>query len=145
MEQTVGERIAELMRKNRMSQKELAISAGISQANISYYVNGSRTPNAANLVNIAKALHTTADCLLGGEAAGDPGSAFYQAKKTAAAYAGAWTPEQKTELAGLLFGRDAWDDRDLAFYQMKSAAIGYARIWTEEQKAELAGALFAER
>lgn len=145
MEQTVGQRILDLLQKKGMSKKELAITAGISQATISYYTNGERIPNGPNLVDLARALHTTTDYLLGHESAGDPASAFYQTKSAVTGFSGEWTPEQKAELASLLFGGETVEEPDLAFCQAKSAAIGYGEIWTLEQKAELAGALFAER
>ena len=60
-----SERISELMKNNRLSQKELAAKAGVTESAISYYVKGERTPRSDVLTRIAKALGTTTDYLLG--------------------------------------------------------------------------------
>lgn len=60
-----SERISELMKSNGLSQKELAIKAGVTESAMSYYVNGDRTPRSDVLTRIAKALGTTTDYLLG--------------------------------------------------------------------------------
>lgn len=60
-----SERISELMKNNRLSQKELAAKAGVTESAISYYVKGERTPRSDVLTRLAKALGTTTDYLLG--------------------------------------------------------------------------------
>lgn len=60
-----SERISELMKNNRLSQKELSAKAGVTESAMSYYVNGERTPRSDVLTRIAKALGTTTDYLLG--------------------------------------------------------------------------------
>lgn len=52
----IGENIRDLMGDWNMSQKELADRTGISEATISYYINGERMPSVKNLVNIAYVL-----------------------------------------------------------------------------------------
>ncbi len=60
-----SERISELMKSNRLSQKDLAAKAGVTESAMSYYVKGERTPRSDVLTRIAKALGTTTDYLLG--------------------------------------------------------------------------------
>ncbi len=60
-----SERISELMKNNRLSQKELAAKAGVTESAMSYYVKGERTPRSDVLTRLAKALGTTTDYLLG--------------------------------------------------------------------------------
>lgn len=60
-----SERISELMKINRLSQKELAAKVGVTESAMSYYVKGERTPRSDVLSRIAKTLGTTTDYLLG--------------------------------------------------------------------------------
>ncbi len=60
-----SERISELMKRYRLTQKELAVKAGVTESAMSYYVKGERTPRSDVLTRIAKALNTTTDYLLG--------------------------------------------------------------------------------
>lgn len=60
-----SERMSELMKSNGLSQKELAIKAGVTESAMSYYAKGERTPRSDVLTRIAKALGTTTDYLLG--------------------------------------------------------------------------------
>ena len=53
------------MKRNGFSQKELAHKVGVTEAAMSYYVRGDRTPRSDVLTRIAKALNTTTDYLLG--------------------------------------------------------------------------------
>ena len=53
------------MKRNGLSQKELARKVGVTEAAMSYYVRGDRTPRSDVLTRIAKALNTTTDYLLG--------------------------------------------------------------------------------
>ena len=61
----IGERILELLTRMRMSQKDLSVKTGLTEVSISRYIKGSRVPNGYTIVEIAKALHTTTDYLLG--------------------------------------------------------------------------------
>ena len=63
--QETGERIAALLKKSGMTQKELASRAGATEAAISKYIKGEREPRAEILANIATVLHTTSEQLLG--------------------------------------------------------------------------------
>lgn len=57
-----------------MSQQEIAVALGLSQASISDYERGRRRPNLATLQTLARMLGVSADWLLAGEgvAAGSP-------------------------------------------------------------------------
>ena len=59
------ERVRSLMKEKNMSQKELAEKAGITEASMSKYLSGERTPRVDVIVNLANALETTTDYLLG--------------------------------------------------------------------------------
>lgn len=60
-----SERLIALMQQNRITQKELAQKAGVTESAMSYYVKGDRTPRSDVLTRIAKALGSTTDYLLG--------------------------------------------------------------------------------
>lgn len=64
-----SDRIASLMLKQKITQKELAEKAGVTESAMSYYVKGDRTPRSDVLSRIAKALNTTTDYLLGNKVA----------------------------------------------------------------------------
>lgn len=61
------ERVRSLMKEKNMSQKELAEKAGITEASMSKYLSGERTPRVDVIVNLANALETTTDYLLGND------------------------------------------------------------------------------
>jgi len=63
----IGDRIATLMRDAKLSQKELAIMAGVTEAALSRYINNERQPRVEILANIATALNTTSDYLINGK------------------------------------------------------------------------------
>lgn len=54
-----------LMRQQVITQKELAGMAGVTEAAMSRYLSGERQPKAETLSNMATALHTTSNELLG--------------------------------------------------------------------------------
>lgn len=63
---TIGERIAKLMKNEKLTQKELATMAGVTESTLSRYINDERRPKAEVLANIATALNTTSDYLVNG-------------------------------------------------------------------------------
>ena len=65
MGKDLGLRIAESLQKKGMTQKELSERIGVTEAVISRYISGDREPKPEMLANIATALHTTSDFLLG--------------------------------------------------------------------------------
>jgi len=66
MTNLMGEKLRMLILERGVSQKELAQKAGVTEAAISHYINGDRSPRGAILLNIANALGTTTDFLLSG-------------------------------------------------------------------------------
>lgn len=64
------EKVKRLMKDKDLTQKELSIKANITEASMSKYLSGERTPRIDAIVNIAKALETTTDYLLGNDLLG---------------------------------------------------------------------------
>ncbi len=60
-------RIKMLMDEKRLTQKELANLSGITEASMSKYLSGERTPRIDVIVNIANALGVTTDELIGND------------------------------------------------------------------------------
>ena len=65
MGKDLGQRITEALKKVNWTQKELAERVGLTEAVISRYVSGDREPKPETIANIATALNTTSDYLLG--------------------------------------------------------------------------------
>ena len=61
----LGERIRALLSKQRMTQRQLAEKVGATESAVSKYLKGEREPRAEVLANIATALGTTSEYLLG--------------------------------------------------------------------------------
>jgi len=61
----INERINKLRLEKNYSQKELANLCHITEASMSKYLNGAREPRIDVVVNIARALDTTTDYLMG--------------------------------------------------------------------------------
>ena len=61
----IGNRIEKALEKNNISQRELANRIGVDESIVSRIISGDRAPKAEVLANIATALHTTSDYLLG--------------------------------------------------------------------------------
>lgn len=59
-------RLEELLKAQRMTQKELAEKSGVTEAAISHYLKGDRTPRSSVLSRIAIVLNTTSDYLMEG-------------------------------------------------------------------------------
>lgn len=62
-----SERVSLLISQKGISQKDLAIKAGVTESAMSYYVKGERIPRGEVLSRIAKALGTSTDYLLGND------------------------------------------------------------------------------
>lgn len=65
MGENIGERILRLRIKNEMKQKELADKVGITEATLSRYENGLRSPKGEIVSKLAEALGVSSDYLLG--------------------------------------------------------------------------------
>lgn len=101
----IGFRISELLKKNRIKQKELAESIGLTEATISRYKKGSRVPNGKNITKIASALHTTTDYLLYGQnkKEDDFYISYFQVANAIKRHAKTWSAKQKTDIVMALF------------------------------------------
>jgi len=60
-----GRRLAALLERKRMTQRDLAIITGLTEAAVSRYVSGAREPRAVTVAKIAKTLDVTPQELLG--------------------------------------------------------------------------------
>lgn len=103
MKNNLGERISELLKKNGLSQRELAELVGVTEVSMSRYIKGDRVPKGPIIANIAVALHTTSDYLLGQEAEEDSELAYYQTQRAIARNASKWSQKQKADLVNALF------------------------------------------
>jgi len=65
MSLSFGQQVVYHRKKAELSQKDLAALAGISSAALSQYEKGKREPNLLVITNLARALNTTIDALLG--------------------------------------------------------------------------------
>lgn len=99
---TLGVRVTELLREQRITQKQLAELIGVTEATVSRYMNGERTPKSSILSNMATALHTTTDYLLGNEEDGDIETDFPKIKRLIARNSKQMSMEQRKELVNAL-------------------------------------------
>ena len=106
MSKELGRRLSEEIKRNEITQRELAVRIGVTEAVISRYVSGERDPKPEVLANMATALHTTSDYLLGIEADGSIDKDYPQIKRLLARNATAMTDSQKKELLSVLFNMD---------------------------------------
>lgn len=70
----LNDKIKMLMKAQNLTQKELALKANITEASMSKYISGDRTPRLDVVVKIAKALDVSVDDLA--ETKGNHGNAF---------------------------------------------------------------------
>lgn len=59
-----GDNLVSLLQETRMSQRELADAAGLSEATISYYIHKRKIPSLKAIINIAYAFSITVDELI---------------------------------------------------------------------------------
>lgn len=59
-----GINLMEMIDEAKMTQRELADAAGLSEAAVSNYIRGRRMPGAKSLVNLADALNCSVDELV---------------------------------------------------------------------------------
>ena len=103
----IGERITGLLREQGKTQRALAEQVGTTEVSISRYIKGNRVPKGSVLVNIAKALHTTTDYLLGNEQdSNDPDLEYNYTQRAIARNANRWSKKQKLDLVNALFEND---------------------------------------
>lgn len=103
MGKELGQRILNAIRMNGISQKELASIVGVTEGVISRYVSGEREPKPDMIANIATALHTTSDYLLGIE---KDDFDYPRIRRMIARNASSMTESEKKELINALFGEE---------------------------------------
>ena len=104
------ERFTKLLNESRYSKKQIAELCHTTEASLSRYVNGERMPKPEILANLATALHTTTDYLLGKQ---DSFSDYAEIKALIARSKDFYTDEQKKELSEILLEiTDRLDSRE---------------------------------
>ncbi|MGI6033434.1 MAG: helix-turn-helix domain-containing protein [Coriobacteriales bacterium] len=105
-----GGRIADLLKANGMSQRELAMRVGATESAISKYIKGEREPRAELLANIATVLKTTSEALLGMNDGIE--TTFGTVKALCARAAKDMTQEEKNELIMTILQATSDKDRN---------------------------------
>lgn len=106
MKGNMAGRIAALLEEKKMTQKDLALAAQITESAVSHYLNGDRIPRGVNLIKIAKALETTTDYLLEQESDFNQENDLKIAKTLIARNAPNMTKSEKMELLSIIMGDD---------------------------------------
>ena len=101
----IGKRIKELLEKKGITQKELALKVGCTEAAISHYIKGDRIPRSSVMTKIAIALDTTSDYLMEGVPTDVTGELDY-AKKLIARNVTQMSSSEKREIINILMGDD---------------------------------------
>ena len=94
-------RIKMLMEEKQLTQKELANLSGITEASMSKYLSGERTPRIDVIVNIANALGVTTDELIGNDIEDDK-MGFFRLKTVLARGMENMSEDDKKELIKFL-------------------------------------------
>ena len=93
----LGERIAAELARSGLTQRQLAARCGVTESAVSKYLKGEREPKAEILANMATALDTTTEALLGlPEATID--TPYGEVMSVCSRYAGDLTPEEKNRI-----------------------------------------------
>ena len=95
---TLGEKLAQLLKENRMSQRELAAKINSTEMTVSRYVRNERQPKAEVISRSSAALKRTTDELLGREVPKDDNSEYLKIHRLIARNASKMTPEKKQQL-----------------------------------------------
>lgn len=103
---TFAERLAELLKQQGVTQKELAERVGITEASMSRYMHTNRIPKSEIIANIATALHTTSDYLLGTEDEGNVEIDYPRIVRLIARNSATMTKEQKKAIINALLEDD---------------------------------------
>lgn len=99
-EMELNRRIKMLMEGRKINQKQLAKKANITEASMSKYLSGERTPRIDVVVNIAKALGVTVDELIGNDV--DDSMDLVRIKTVLARGMGNMSEDEKKELIKFL-------------------------------------------
>lgn len=103
---TFAGRLTELLKQQGITQKELAERVGITEASMSRYMHTNRIPKSEIIANIATALHTTSDYLLGTEDEGNAETDYPRIVRLIARNSATMTKEQKKAIINALLEDD---------------------------------------
>lgn len=110
MAESMGERIARLMKGKNFSQKEFAKAIESTEASVSRYLKDAREPGPKVLVKIADVLGVTVDEIVGKEDPADFSTEFPRIKLLLARNSKILTNEQKKEIINALLSDSSEDD-----------------------------------
>lgn len=96
---SIGARIEGLLKKENLTQKELAQMTGITESALSRYINGERIPKMEVIANLATAFNTTSDYLISGK---EDEISFNHLSKLIARGSKTLTQDEKMKLMRLL-------------------------------------------
>ncbi len=96
-------RLEEMLKARNMTQKELAKKAEVTEAAMSHYVKGDRTPRSSVLARIAVALDTTSEYLMEGVPQNYVSEIGY-AKRLIARNVNQMSTAEKREILSILLG-----------------------------------------
>lgn len=99
-------RLRSLMKQRGITQRQLAERINVTEASMSRYVKGERKPRLNTVADMATALHTTSDYLLGRDSVHDEAFDFVQVRRMLARHASELTAEEKNELINALFAKE---------------------------------------
>lgn len=100
---TFNKRLEQLLKARKMTQKELAEKAGVTEAAMSHYIKGDRIPRSAVLARISKVLGTTSEFLMEGAPQNYVDEIGY-AKRLIARNVEQMTNAEKREILSILLG-----------------------------------------
>lgn len=99
-------RLRSLMKQRGITQRQLAERINVTEASMSRYVKGERKPRLNTVADMATALHTTSDYLLGRDSVHDETFDFAQVRRMLARHSSELTAEEKNELINALFAKE---------------------------------------
>lgn len=102
MENLFVKRLKKLIDECKTTQRDLAQDIGVTESTVSKYLSGERTPNTEILHNIATALNTTADYLLGIDNEEKEKLDFYELKGILARNSKGLSAEEKNKLIEII-------------------------------------------
>lgn len=103
MDNKIGDRIAILLKKSGLTQKQLAGLVGVTEASMCRYLKNEREPKMEVIANLATALNTTTDYLITGK---EKEEGFGGIKRLVARGAKNMSQEEKIDLMRLLVGEN---------------------------------------
>jgi len=96
------ERVKELIKVNNLTQRDLANDVGVTESTMCKYLSGDRVPGGETLSNLATALKTTTDYLLGLDNENKTEMNSSELRLLLARSAKELTPEEKNELISII-------------------------------------------